>query len=189
MYTEQDLNVINARIRKNWLVLGPILAALLAGYIYALSAGIEWLAMVLGALLFVAACYGLLAYLIPNMRYRGFLLDMEAGLSRDVRGTIVEISGTAELHVRGTIVEISGTPELQDGAMVLPVRVKLDPDQLESAMPVGTVESKRLGLESQEDTEDERIVYLNTAKRAMLPGPGTEVVLHCYGRHIKSVEC
>ena len=174
MYTEQDLNVINARIRKNWLVLGPILAALLAGYIYALSAGIEWLAMVLGALLFVAACYGLLAYLIPNMRYRGFLLDMEAGLSRDVRGTIVEISGTAEL---------------QDGAMVLPVRVKLDPDQLESAMPVGTVESKRLGLESQEDTEDERIVYLNTSKRAMLPGPGTEVVLHCYGRHIKSVEC
>lgn len=174
MYTEQDLNVINARIRKNWLVLGPILAALLAGYIYALSAGIEWLAMVLGALLFVAACYGLLAYLIPNMRYRGFLLDMEAGLSRDVRGTIVEISGT---------------PELQDGAMVLPVRVKLDPDQLESAMPVGTVESKRLGLESNEDTEDERIVYLNTSKRAMLPGPGTEVVLHCYGRHIKSVEC
>ena len=174
MYTEQDLNVINARIRKNWLVLGPILAALLAGYIYALSAGIEWLAMVLGALLFVAACYGLLAYLIPNMRYRGFLLDMEAGLSRDVRGTIVEISGT---------------PELQDGAMVLPVRVKLDPDQLESSMPVGTVESKRLGLESNEDTEDERIVYLNTSKRAMLPGPGTEVVLHCYGRHIKSVEC
>lgn len=174
MYTEQDLNVINARIRKNWLVLGPILAALLAGYIYALSAGIEWLAMVLGALLFVAACYGLLAYLIPNMRYRGFLLDMEAGLSRDVRGTIVEISGTAEL---------------QDGAMVLPVRVKLDPDQLESSMPVGTVESKRLGLESNEDTEDERIVYLNTSKRAMLPGPGTEVVLHCYGRHIKSVEC
>ena len=174
MYTEQDLNVINARIRKNWLVLGPILAALLAGYIYALSAGIEWLAMALGALLFVAACYGLLAYLIPNMRYRGFLLDMEAGLSRDVRGTIVEISGTAEL---------------QDGAMVLPVRVKLDPDQLESSMPVGTVESKRLGLESNEDTEDERIVYLNTSKRAMLPGPGTEVVLHCYGRHIKSVEC
>ena len=174
MYTEQDLNVINARIRKNWLVLGPILAALLAGYIYALSAGIEWLAMVLGALLFVAACYGLLAYLIPNMRYRSFLLDMEAGLSRDVRGTIVEISGTAEL---------------QDGAMVLPVRVKLDPDQLESSMPVGTVESKRLGLESNEDTEDERIVYLNTSKRAMLPGPGTEVVLHCYGRHIKSVEC
>ena len=174
MYTEQDLNVINARIRKNWLVLGPILAALLAGYIYALSAGIEWLAMVLGALLFVAACYGLLAYLIPNIRYRGFLLDMEAGLSRDVRGTIVEISGTAEL---------------QDGAMVLPVRVKLDPDQLESSMPVGTVESKRLGLESNEDTEDERIVYLNTSKRAMLPGPGTEVVLHCYGRHIKSVEC
>lgn len=174
MYTEQDLNVINARIRKNWLVLGPILAALLAGYIYALSAGIEWLAMVLGALLFVAACYGLLAYLIPNMRYRGFLLDMEAGLSRDVRGTIVEISGTAEL---------------QDGAMVLPVRVKLDPDQLESSMPVGTVESKRLGLESNEDTEDERIVYLNTSKLALLPGPGTEVVLHCYGRHIKSVEC
>ena len=172
MYTEQDLNVINARIRKNWLVLGPILAALLAGYIYALSAGIEWLAMVLGALLFVAACYGLLAYLIPNMRYRGFLLDMEAGLSRDVRWTIVEISGT---------------PELQDGAMVLPVRVLLDSDEPAAAIGA-SAQSRRLGLEEEKDTQGERIVYLNASKRDQFPKAGAEVLLHCYGRHVKSVD-
>ena len=67
-------------------MLGPILALLLAAYIYGLAARIQWVAMVAGPLLFVAACYGVLAYLWPNSRYRSFLRDMETGLSRDVRG-------------------------------------------------------------------------------------------------------
>ena len=174
MYTERDLAVINGKIRRNWLALAPVLAALLGVYIYALAAGIEWLAMVVGPLLFVTACYGLLAYLVPNMRYRSFLMDMEAGLSRDVRGTIVAISDAAEY---------------QDGARVLPVRVKPDPEEGGgSAVPQTTVEARRLRLDSPEDTGDERIVYLNASKREGFPGPGARVTLHCYGRHIKSVE-
>ena len=111
MYTEQDMAYINGKIRKNWLVLAPILIAILAVYIYALRAGIHWLVMVAGPVLFVAACYGLLAYLVPNIRYRSFLEDLQNGLTRDVRGTIVEIADKAEP---------------QDGAMVLPVRIFLD---------------------------------------------------------------
>ena len=149
MYSEEDMKVINGKIRKNWLVLAPILVIILSVYIYALRSGVEWLAMVMGPLLFVAACYGLLAYLVPNIRYRNFLLDMENGLSRDMKGRIVEISQQAEP---------------QDGAMVLPVRVFLD------------------------DIQDEHIVYLNASKRDRFPDAGADVLLHCYGRHIRSVE-
>ncbi len=149
MYSEQDMIEINRRIRKNWLVLVPVLAALLAAYVYGLSAGVQWLVMIAGPLVFVAACFGFLAYLWPNMRYRRFLRDMGEGLSREMRGRIVEISEKAEL---------------QDGAMVLPVRIFLD------------------------DARDERIVYLNASKRAGFPGPGADVALTCFGRHIRRAE-
>lgn len=174
MYTEQDLAVINGRIRKNWIVLTPVLVAILAAYVYALHAGIYWLAMTMGPLLFVAACYGILAYLMPNMRYRGFLLDLQNGLTREVRGTIVGISEQAEL---------------QDGAMVLPVRVRLDPDESgEKPAKHSSALAGRLKLDQQDDTDDERIVYLNVSKREGFPGPGAAVTLRCCGRHVKSVE-
>lgn len=171
MYSEQDFNEINGKIRKNWLALGPVLAALLAAYVYGFVARIKWLAMTAGPLLFVAACFGVLAWLWPNGRYKRFLEDMESGLSREVRGTIVEIGETAEL---------------QDGARVLPVRVKLEPDEARASLEA-SVASRRLSLESREDTEDERIVYLNASKREGFPEEGSAVRLDCFGRHIKSV--
>ena len=113
----------------------------------------------------------MLAYLWPNSRYRGFLRDMETGLSRDVRGTILEISDV---------------PEMQDGAMVLPVRVQLDAAE---ATPVQvSAAARRLEAVTGEDTEAERIVYLNASKREGFPKPGAAVVLHCFGRHVKAVE-
>ena len=171
MYTERDMNEINRRIRGDWLALIPVLALLLAAYIFALTRRVHWLAMVSGPLLFVAACYGLLAHLVPHMRYRGFLQDVERGLSREVRGRIVAIAEIAEAH---------------DGAMVLPVRVKLDADSAVQKA-TATLQSNRLKLESGEDTEDERIVYLNASKREGFPGVGTAVALNCFGRHIREV--
>ena len=108
MYSERDMLEINRKIKKNLLVLLPLLAALLAAYVCGLTLGVKWLVMAAGAMIFVAACYGILAYLWPNLRYRRFLRDMNDGLSREMRGTIVEVSETAEP---------------QDGAMVLPVRI------------------------------------------------------------------
>ncbi|MBQ3269476.1 MAG: hypothetical protein IJH09_06105 [Clostridia bacterium] len=174
MYSEKDFAVINGRIRKNWLVLTPILVALAAAYVYALSAGIRWLAMAAGALLFVAACYGLLAYLLPNMRYRSFLESLENGLSRDVRGEIVAVSDRVEY---------------QDGARVVPVRVRAEPDGSDGPEARHTSAlAERLRLNEGEDTEAERIVYLNVSKRDDFPGPGARVKLCCCGRHIKRVE-
>lgn len=175
MYSENDMRAIKGRIRNNLLVLVPVLAALAAAYVYGLSAGLEWLPMVAGPLFFVAACFGFLAYLWPNLRYRGFLKDMDSGLSREMRGKIAEIGETAEL---------------QDGARVLPVRVVLDPDAdggQEKPELRASVEAIRLGLETP-GGEDERIVYLNASKRADFPGPGAHVALTCFGRHIREAK-
>ena len=114
MYSQEDVQVISGKIRKNLLVLIPVVAAILIGYVAALAARVQWLAMLLGPALFVAVCYGLCAYIIPNVRYRNFLNDMQKGLSRQMRGTVVEIAQTAEP---------------QDGAMVLPVRLLLTEEQ------------------------------------------------------------
>ena len=174
MYSERDMAEINGRLRKNWLVLGPVLAALLAAYVYALSARVKWLAMAAGPLLFVALCFGFLFALWPNLRYRGFLKDMREGLSREVKGTVVSISDDAQL---------------QDGAMVLTVRVALDEDDARDAQARQTSAlAERLRLETDGDARDERIVYLNASKREGFPGPGSRVALQCFGRHVKSVE-
>lgn len=171
MYSDRDMAGINGRIRKNGLALFPVLAALLAAYVYGLAARVKWVSMAAGPLLFVAACYGFLAYLWPNLRYRRFLMDMRSGLSREVCGTIVEVSRRAEP---------------QDGAMVLPVRVALDAREAADAHVSSLAE--RLEIQDGEDTRNERIVYLNASKREGFPEAGARVRLSCFGRHIKSVE-
>ena len=174
MYTEQDMNDINARLRKNWLALIPVWLVILAAYVFALAARVRWLAMVAGPLLFVAVCYGIVDRLWPLMRYRRFLRDMENGLSREVRGTVVAIDAAAQL---------------QDGAMVLPVRLRLEADG-SGAEPArhSSIAAERLNLESAEDTRDERVLYLNASKREMMPGAGASVRLRCFGRHIRQAE-
>ena len=176
MYSQRDMDQINGRIRRNLLALVPVAAVILAVYVYALKAGVKWLAMVAGPLLFVAACYGILAYLWPNMRYRRFLTDMERGLTREVRGTVLEIADA---------------PEQRDGATVLPVRLRLAEDAArEGDAPHASALAERLRLEQPESgdrDEEVRILYLNASKRAGFPGPGVRVALCCSGRHIKQV--
>jgi hypothetical protein len=162
---------VNGRIRRGWLVLAPVLAVFAAAFVFALVKRNHALALVAAPLLIVAFIYGFVAHLWPNLRYRRFLKDMESGLSRDVRGVIVAIADEAEY---------------QDGAVVLPVRLRLT--EAPQAASRGSALSERLQLESGEDTREERIVYLNASKRAMMPQPGATVTLRCFGRHIRSVE-
>jgi len=114
MYSERDVAEIKARIRKNIIVLVPVVAAILAAYVYALHTRVEWLAMLMGALLFVAIAYGLIAYLIPNLRYRFFLRDMQTGLTREMQGVVLSVAEQSED---------------QDGARVLPVHMRVPEDE------------------------------------------------------------
>ena len=171
MYSERDMLEVNYRIRRIWVALIPVLAVFAALFVFALVKRNHALALASAPMLIVAFIYGFVAHLWPNLRYRRFLRDLDSGLSRDVRGVIVAVSDEAEL---------------QDGAMVLPVRVQVENENA----PTGTSAlSERIQrLESNEDTREERIVYVNASKREWLPPVATEVTLHCFGRHIKAVE-
>lgn len=173
MYSERDMTEINGRIRRGWLVLIPVLVLFAALFGYALVKRNHALALSALPLMIVALIYGVVACLWPNLRYRRFLQDMQYGLSRSVQGVIVDISDEAEL---------------QDGAMVLPVRVRLAGTDADTSKGTSALSERIRQLEAGDDTREERIVYLNASKRDWLPPQGTAVTLHCFGRHIRSVE-
>lgn len=114
MYSEKDILEINGRIRKTLSAFIPTLIVLIAVYVAALIIPVRWLVYAAGILICIAIVYGLVNCLIPQMRYRRFLLDMASGLSREMQGTIVEIAQKEDL---------------QDGVRVLPVRIFLDAEQ------------------------------------------------------------
>lgn len=114
MYSERDAIEINRRIHKYRNILLPVLAALLALAVLGYVRRVQWLAMGALALTAAAACFGLIFFLIPCLRYRGFLADMEKGLSREMVGSVVSVSED---------------DEPQDGALVLPVRILLTDEQ------------------------------------------------------------
>lgn len=149
MYSQQDYIDINRKIRKKEVILGAALIAFLAGYILALILRIKWLAMLCGPLLFVAACFGITFALWPDLRYRNFLRDLDSRLTQEISGTVLSVSKEAEL---------------QDGAMVLPVHIRLDKDQ------------------------DDHIFYLNASKADGFPPVGTKVTMQCGGRHIRNIQ-
>ena len=173
MYSERDMIEIDGRIRRTWMALIPVLAVFAGALVFALSKRLHGLALTAMPLFIVALIYGFIARLWPDLRYRRFLKDMQSGLSRDVKGVVVAIADA---------------PELQDGAMVLPVRLRLTAEDAENAPRESALSERIQQLEPGEDTREERIVYLNASKREMMPGPGAAVTLHCFGRHIRSVE-
>lgn len=173
MYSERDMLEVNFRIRRGWLVLAPVLAVFAAAFVFALVKRNHTLALVALPLMIVAFIFGFVAYLWPNLRYRRFLRDMAHGLSRDVRCVIVNVADEAEL---------------QDGAVVLPVRVQLTEANSGAQNAASALSERIQRLEAGKDTREERIVYLNASKRDQLPPAGAAVTLHCFGRHIRSVE-
>lgn len=170
MYTQRDLQQVNAALRREWFILGPVLLVLAGAYVYALAARVRWLAMVCGSLLFVVLCYGLLARIRPLMRYRRFLRDLEQGLTRQVRGTVLQIGERAEL---------------QDGAMVLPVRLLLA--EGEPSVRRESLAAERLNARTGTDDGNERILYINYSKRQAMPRVGQRATFTCFGRHIRAV--
>jgi len=110
MYSEKDMALINGKLKKNVIVLCIVTAILLAVYVCGFVFALEWLVMIIGPVIFVAIAYAFTAYIIPNAKYRRFLKDIKEGLSREIRGSIVEIAEKEDE---------------QDGVRVLPVRIHL----------------------------------------------------------------
>ena len=171
MYTEQDYTDISRRTRNSWIGTGVAVALLLAPYVYALAARVKWLAYAAGALMFVAAAYGVIAHITPNMRYQRFLKDMQIGGSHEMTGVVLSVDSEETL---------------QDGVRVQQVRLMLDAEDGHAPRTTASVAAARLE-QKQKQAEDERILYLNASKAANFPPVGARVKLRCFGRHI--IEC
>ena len=114
MYSERDYSEIRHRIRKKSIILGILLVVILGIYIFSFLQRIKWLAMVSGALLFAVACFGFTFVLLPDIRYRNFLVDLSTRLTQEIKGTILSIAEKAEP---------------QDGVMVFPIHILQESDQ------------------------------------------------------------
>ena len=110
VYTDQDMRAIQHRVRRDWLAIGIAGALFLALYIAALALRVHWLATGAGVLLFVSVAFIAMYYLIPDVRYRGFLRDIAQGLITEMAGSVASIADEAQP---------------QDGVRVLPVHLLL----------------------------------------------------------------
>lgn len=140
LYTEVDMTAARSRVNKNTWKLCIPLCALLIGYVALIAVGSRWwmLAVLLAA--FAWTVFDFDVYLLPEIRYKHFLKQMEEGLRRTTEATIVDVEDS---------------PQPRDGAVVLAVRVELtdgsgermfwlDTRKTENFPPVGT----RVRLES-----------------------------------------
>ena len=110
LYTEDDRTRAKQLARRWTLLLGGAELVLLAAYVAGIALGRRW--MMLAALLlgFIAALFLGDLCLLPALRYRKFLREMETGLRRSTICTMDILKPEAEL---------------QDGARVREMQVRL----------------------------------------------------------------
>ena len=110
LYTEGDRTRAERLARRWTLILGGAELVLLAAYVAGIALGRRW--MMLAALLlgFIAALFLGDLCLLPALRYRKFLRELETGLRRNVLCTVDFLKEEAEM---------------QDGARVREMQVRL----------------------------------------------------------------
>ena len=110
LYTESDRTRAERLARRWTLILGGAELVLLAAYVAGIALGRRW--MMLAALLlgFIAALFLGDLCLLPALRYRKFLRELETGLRRSAICTVDFLKPEAEM---------------QDGARVREMQVRL----------------------------------------------------------------
>jgi len=79
LYSEKDLEQISSQLKKRYILLGCVLAILLAGFVASMSVRIEWLSMVMFVLLFAAAVFGIEMFCVPLHRYKKLITSALTG--------------------------------------------------------------------------------------------------------------
>lgn len=79
LYSEKDLTQISSQLKKRYIVLGCVLAVILAGFVASMIVRIEWLSMVLFILLFAAAVFGIEMFCMPLHRYKKLIASALRG--------------------------------------------------------------------------------------------------------------
>lgn len=113
MYTQVDFDQAKAQVKKYMIILFAGIAVFLAVYIAAIIMGSEIMMLIDAILMLLYIMPVLGMWLIPAVRYKGFLREIETGLSRE---TLCAIEG------------VDGEIQQQDGARVKDVHVRLAKD-------------------------------------------------------------
>ena len=110
LYTEGDRTRAERLVRKWTLILGGGELVLLAAYVAEIALGRRWMMLAVLLLAFVVALFLGEMCLLPTLRYRKFLRELETGLRRSAICTVDCLKEEAEL---------------QDGARVREMQVRL----------------------------------------------------------------
>ena len=79
LYSEKDFQQISGQLKKRYLLLGGVLAVLLAAFVVSMTVRIEWLSIVLFILSGAAAVFVIELFCLPLHRYRKLLLSALTG--------------------------------------------------------------------------------------------------------------
>ena len=116
MYSEQDKIEISKRLKKYVTIMIVGLLVCLAVSVVGMLHSVRSLPLTMlgGVGLFVFACFMWMMFVYPNIKYGGYLKDMDQGLTKNMDCTVLEIDEKEEL---------------QDGVRVYPVHVFLEDEQ------------------------------------------------------------
>ena len=111
LYTQEDRQRAEHLARKWTLILGSAELVLLAAYVAGILLGWRWAMLAALLLAFVVALFLGDLCLLPALRYRKFLRELDRGLRRSVTCTVASLKEEAGI---------------QDGARVRELQVRLD---------------------------------------------------------------
>lgn len=79
LYSEKDYEQLSAQLKKRYLLLGCILAVILAGFVVSMVIRVEWLSAVLFILLFAVAVFVIEMFCLPLHRYQKLIASALTG--------------------------------------------------------------------------------------------------------------
>ena len=79
LYSEKDFQQISAQLKKRYTVLGVILAVLLGLFVYSLIIRVEWMSIVLFALIGFIAVFVIELFCLPLQRYKKLIVSALSG--------------------------------------------------------------------------------------------------------------
>ena len=81
LYSPNDLQSISSQLKKRYIILGIILAVILAVFVYSMIIRLEWLSIVSFALIFAVAAFVIDLFCKPLHRYKKLISSALSGRS------------------------------------------------------------------------------------------------------------
>ena len=79
LYSEKDIEQITSQLKKRYILLGCVLAVILASFIASMTVRIEWLSMVLFILFCAVAVFVIEMFCVPLHRYKKLIVSALRG--------------------------------------------------------------------------------------------------------------